>query len=68
MTTSLIPRWKVHRLDAGTADVAGRTGFREAIDALASVVSTERVVSESQAIEIMPSAIQGLMKPPSPTI
>ncbi len=36
-----------------TAEVVGRPGFRDAIDALARVVSVERVVPESRAAEVI---------------
>jgi len=39
-----------------TAEVVGGPGFREAIDALACVVSVEIVVPESRAVDVIRSA------------
>jgi hypothetical protein len=44
-------------LRSRTAEVVRRPGFREAIDALACVVSVERVVTESRAIDVIRSAV-----------
>jgi hypothetical protein len=44
------------QLRSRTAEVVGRPGFREAIDALARVVSVEQVVTESRAIDVIRSA------------
>jgi hypothetical protein len=40
-----------------TAEVVSRPGFREAIEALARVVSVERVVAGSRAAEVIRSAV-----------
>jgi hypothetical protein len=44
-------------LRSRTAEVVARPGFREAIDALACVVSVEKVVAESRAVGVITSAI-----------
>ena len=49
-----------------TAEVVGRAGFDEAITALASIVSIEKVVAESRAIEIIRSAITALQASQTP--